>query len=340
MDHIVDETYVINMDKETTKLKSFNDIVDETYVINMDKETTRLKTFDNMMISKYNNSKWNYIRMPAINGKDLRNNLVTTYRISEDDLQLINCKATINIQDELLQNSSHIYEEQIGYNLINPDIRKFISFKRKYIKDANWLTTGEEGCLLSHVYLWEKVATNPNLNRIIVFEDDARTQMDIVMIQELILELYKHFNINSIEEPDMLYLGKALDACIRYEHIWNNVYKSYHPLCLHAYLITKQGAQKLLKRAPYDNAIDVIPIHAIANKVLNVMVFHPSLYFQDIINNTSSLRELGRSLNTTSECLIELQHISESDMNYIGVIFIALIVVIILYLLYTFVWNK
>lgn len=302
-------------------------LVDETYVINMDKEVTRLITFDTMMTSKYLSNqtgmgeiiRWRYVRMPAINGKDLRNEILTSYRTSESDFNLINCKSTLNLQKQL---------------------DELMIFKRKYVKDVNWLSPGEVGCLLSHVYLWERVATDPNLHRVVIFEDDARTHMDIITIQGLINDLYDYFRINNIEEPDMLYLGKALDACTRYEQVWNNVYRSYHPLCLHAYLITKQGAQKLLQKAPYDIPIDLVPIHAISSKSLNVMTFHPSLYFQDIINNISSLRELGRALNLTTECLVEQQHISENDLNYLGVIFIALIVTIILYTIYTFSWSK
>jgi GR25 family glycosyltransferase involved in LPS biosynthesis len=339
-------------------------IIDETYLINMDKETTRLTTFDFMMTSKYvsssagqgdgfnnKNTQWKYVRMPAINGKDLHNGIVTTYRTKEENLTLDNCKSTIDISEKInssdpnIINSQQItinnkYSGSIDSNQITLTyLDKLTAFKRKYINDANLLSPGEMGCLLSHVYLWEEVATNPNLNRIIIFEDDARTHMDIITIQGLILDLYEYLNTNNIEEPDMLYLGKALDICAKYQQVWNNVYRTYHPLCLHAYLITKKGAQKLLQKAPYDVPIDVVPIHAISNKLINVMTFHPSLYFQDILNNTSSLRDLSKALNITTECLVEIQHLTDGDINYIGVILIGLIITIILYTLYIFMWS-
>lgn len=291
-------------------------IVDETYIINMDKEIDRLKTFDLRMTSEYDEShQWKYVRMPAINGKDLKKDVSTVYRTSEDNLQLINCKGTIQPE-------------------------KITELKHRCVKEANWLTPAETGCLVSHVFLWELVAKDPNLNRIIIFEDDARTHTDVITIQRLICDFYQYLHDNNIQEPDMLYLGKALDECSKYEHVWKNIYKSYHPLCLHAYLITKQGAIKLLKKLPYDAAIDMVPIHAISQNLIDVMTFHPSLYFQDIINNVSSLRNLGKALNITTECLVQQQHIHENDFKYIAFVGLAFLATLILFSLYMFLWHK
>lgn len=297
-------------------MERYQSIVNETYIINMDKETVRLKTFDSMMNSQYNPAiQWKYVRFHAINGKELQKGISSIYRKSEDDLQLLNCKGTL-------------YPEGV------------LGLKDKYVKQANWLSPGEMGCLLSHVYLWELVANDPNLYRIIVFEDDARTHTDVSTIQQLICDFYAYLGENSIEEPDMLYLGKALDECTRYEQVWKNIYKSYHPLCLHAYLITKHGAKKLLGRAQYDAPIDMVPIYAIAEKSLNVMTFHPSLYFQDIINNVSSLRDLGRALNITTECLVSQQHIHGDDLKFVGFVIVGFLATLVLFLLYVFIWSK
>lgn len=297
-------------------------LIDETYVINMDKEIGRLIAFDSMMNSDDTSPvtlpgalHWKYTRMPAINGRDLNKGVTTVYRTCEDDIQLFNCQSTITPEN-------------------------IIVLKEKYLTPNNWLAPGEVGCLLSHVFLWERVANDPALNRIVIFEDDARTHVDLVTIHKLIANLYEYLHNSHIPEPDMLYLGKALDECTRYEQIWKNVYRSYHPLCLHAYIITKDGARKLLRRLPYDVPIDLVPIHAIADKGLDVMTFHPSLYFQDIINNTSSLRELGKALNLMTECLVDEQHISNYGMKFLIALLIAFVAVLILYLIYTFVWIE
>lgn len=288
-----------------------DNIINETYLINMDKEVERLKTFDEMMSSKHlPDLSWKYIRVSAINGKELRDNICIPQKDTISNL--INCKQT-------LYYPNNIFELQ-----------------DKYVSPINWLSSGEVGCLMSHVMLWEKVASEEFLNRIAVFEDDARTHMDIQTINKLILDLYKYLEDNYIPEPDMLYLGKALDDCLNYKKVWNNVYYSKHPLCLHSYIITKNGARKLLEKLPYNVAIDIVPIQAINDINLNVMTFHPSLYFQDVLNTESSLRKLGNALNITAECLIDQQHISNNDLKFLGVLIIMLFVVCILCYIYLY----
>ena len=249
-------------------------VVDEIYLVNMDKETKRLQDFDKMMTSVHDTTYcWKYIRVPGVNGKALAElNSNICYRDNNDGLQLINCKSTLYHPEDMPK------------------------LKQRYINEINWLTLPETGCLLSHVILWEKVANDDNLQRIAIFEDDARTHTDIITINKLLTELYQHFKDNNIPEPDLLYLGKALDDCMNYTHVYGNVYNSTHPLCLHAYIITKSGARKLLEKIPYNAAIDLIPIYEIQNKRLTAMVFHPSIYFQEVLNTTSSLRQKGKSV--------------------------------------------
>jgi GR25 family glycosyltransferase involved in LPS biosynthesis len=268
-------------------------IIDDTYLINMDADTSRLVEFDSMMKS----CNWEYQRMSGINGKKLLSS-----SSSDKDLSK------------------------------NERLQTLIAMKKKYVRSITWLTASEIGCLLSHVALWEKVATDPKINRVAIFEDDARTYVDGDTVYKLLSEFYGYLSMNNIPEPDMLYLGKSLDDCMSYEKIWGNVYKSRHPLCLHAYIITKQGTQKLLNMAPYGLAIDMIPIKAIEQKIINVMAFHPSIYFQDIFNNVSNLRDLKHAINHTTECLVSQQHITGDTWQYVIIIVIGLIAAIILFL--------
>lgn len=217
-------------------------------------------------------------------------------------------------------------------------------YRNKYLKKFNFLSKGEIGCLLSHVMLWEELVNNDNLNRILIFEDDARTHTN--NISQLITDFYNYINDNNIGEPDILYLGKSLDYCSQYEAVYSNlVYKSVHPQCLHAYIITKEGARKLLSLAPYSKAIDLIPINAINMNLIDVMVFHPSLYFQDIFglksgekvtSTNSNLRKIQSALNSTTECIVPHQHITNETWEYTTVIFIGLIISFILFCLFMF----
>lgn len=250
--------------------------------------------------SMMKSSNWHYTRHPAINGK-----------------KIMKPWPGITLTDE-------------GEKLLN--------LKNKYVGGLNWLSKTEIGCLLSHVTLWEEVATNPKINRIAIFEDDARTHVDGNTVQKLLREFYDYLESQKIPEPDMLYLGKSLDDCINYEKVWGNIYKSRHPLCLHAYIINKQGAQKLLKLIPYSYAVDIIPIKAIEKGLLNVMAFHPSIYFQDMLNNVSNLRSLRSGINNTTECLVSQQHVTGETWEYVIIIIIALIAAIILFII--FMWLR
>jgi hypothetical protein len=135
----------------------------------------------------------------------------------------------------------------------------------------------------------------------------------------------------------MLYLGKAQDDCIQYKKVWKNVYYSKRPLCFHAYIITKKGAQELLKLAPYNLPIDVIP-HFAVNNNFKIMVFHPSLFYQDILNYTSDIRNLSEALINCNECSAQVVYVIEENLFFFGIMialgFIAVFILFILWMFY------
>lgn len=280
---------------DNNTVNSISDVLDATYLINLDSDIQRLQEFDRVMKL----GSWNYERFPAVNGKKLLGS----------------------------------WENVVGEEEYNK-LRELLILKKKYVGNVHFLSKSEIGCLLSHVMLWEKVATDPKLNRIAIFEDDARTHVEASTVFQLLTDLYSYLQQQNIEEPDMLYLGKALDDCMSYEKVWGNVYRSKHPLCLHAYIMTKKGAQKLLKLAPYNLAIDLVPIRATEAGVINIMAFHPSIYFQDVFGTTSNLRKLEGAINHTSECLVTMQHVSSSTWQYSVFVVIAILAAIMLFILY------
>lgn len=269
-------------------------IIDETFVINMEHNSDRLEVFDSMM----NKLNWPYQRFAAVNGKKL------------EELQI----------DTINSNGNNV-------SFSGPE------FKRKYVSPITFLNHGEIGCMLSHVLLFEKVAYNPNLHRIAIFEDDARTYIEGDTIHNLLNDFYNHIEANSIPEPDILYLGKALDYCCEYTHVHGNVYNSIHPLCFHAYIITKNGARKMLEMAPITMPIDFVPIQAIKKGKFRAMVFHPSLFNQDVFNTSSDLRQYA--INNNVECISPYQHVTEDGWYCVIAIFIGFIAILVLYFLLT-----
>jgi GR25 family glycosyltransferase involved in LPS biosynthesis len=258
--------------KNTFKM---NAIVDNIYVINLDKRTDRLANFSEVM------DYWDFKRHPAVNGST----------------------------------DSRIFDKKLCNSFI--------------------MTNNEKACMLSHVQLWENLV-NSDDNRILIFEDDATTHLDLTTIEKHVADLYKYLYCNAIEEPDMLFLGKALDKCLEYEKVYKNVYYTKHPLCLHAYIITKKAAKIFLDMRPYSRPIDVIPILASDKKYVKLMTFHPSLFFQDIFHVGSNLRPAAESINSTVECLVSMNHILDEDFNVLTVILVGLLFFLILFFIWFF----
>jgi hypothetical protein len=242
--------------------------------------------------------------------------------------------------NDMMQKLNWKYERHQGINGKNLFINEglpnhyHLTLKERYLNWFNFLSYSEIGCMLSHISLWEKVALDPTLNRIAIFEDDARTHLSGSTPTDLLNDFYDYLRDNDVVEPDVLYLGKCLDNCITYEKVWNNVYISSRPLCLHSYIMSKKGAQKLLNLGPYTGPIDSVPPDAHKRVGAVLMAFHPSLFFQDILSNTSNLRSLGLALNNSTECLVSQQHIPEETSYFMGIVIIGLVIICILYLIF------
>lgn len=113
------------------------------------------------------------------------------------------------------------------------------------------LTKGEVGCYLSHRLVWEKIAYQ-NINVALVLEDDVVIDKNIHKVLALAQTL-KHWDIiklsdnrnNAVVETKELQNGFKL---VNYSKI---------PSCANGYLISKQGASKLLARQRVYRPVDV-----------------------------------------------------------------------------------
>lgn len=244
--------------------------------------------------------------------------------------------------DKMMKGLNWSYNRQVaihGKKIFNreptePFDNNHLTLKNKYLAFINLLTHTEIGCLLSHVAIWEQLINNDKLNRIAIFEDDARTHITGNTIHQNLNGFYQYLTANKLAEPDILYLGKCLDTCFNYQKVYGHIYRTYRPLCFHAYIINKAGAKKLFNLAPFSEPADMIPISLIKNRSLVAMTFHPSLFFQDVMNTTSNLRSLGMALNNNTECIVTYQQIPEESAYLLGIIIFTLIVAIILFLIF------
>jgi len=151
------------------------------------------------------------------------------------------------------------------------------------------LSDPEIGCFVSHLIVIYIISKHKNKDGYsIIFEDDIMVKNnDYVKIKNKILDVMK-YNAN------MVYLGKCLESCVNITPIDDNsdIFYGYRPLCLHAYMIKNSFAKQIIDYIKLQNNY-ILPIDRLILKVAkdhkDIIVFHPSLFYQNI-NYDSNLR--------------------------------------------------
>eukprot|EP00545_Synedropsis_sp_CCMP1620_P009539 CAMPEP_0119013464 /NCGR_PEP_ID=MMETSP1176-20130426/8463_1 /TAXON_ID=265551 /ORGANISM="Synedropsis recta cf, Strain CCMP1620" /LENGTH=384 /DNA_ID=CAMNT_0006966555 /DNA_START=20 /DNA_END=1174 /DNA_ORIENTATION=+ len=158
-----------------------------------------------------------------------------------------------------------------------------------------WCTPGMIGCYLSHVKFWNKVASEESPYQL-VLEDDAMVCDDFEKrAQQMVDDLQD--NPETKDTWDVLLLGAF--SCVhpekkygqyrfqawllgdgrRQRRVSSNIQIPHRPLGTHAYILSKRGAEKLLRRASkatwhVDCVIWGLP-------EMNLYLCDPMLVFQD-----------------------------------------------------------
>lgn len=151
------------------------------------------------------------------------------------------------------------------------------------------------GCSISHMSLWAHLLDS-KLPYLIIFEDDIMTYIDKKKIKEKLQTVLAKLPKNW----DILYLGKCLDQCSNYEELYPGVYRTYKPYCFHSYIISNQGAKKLLEQ-PCVTISDSQTAERIVKGEVLAYTFHPSIFMQDVVKWNSTLRE-SKYYNNIVEC--------------------------------------
>ena len=151
------------------------------------------------------------------------------------------------------------------------------------------------GCAMSHMKLWERVAQGDNPFQII-FEDDIILQAD-----------FKQYLENALthvpNDFDLLYLGNfgsehtpnfftsvmsALGMSQKEQKINEYIKKPAVCLGLHAYIVSKQGAEKLLSmvKGKLNHHLDYMIQYLHSNDKINVYTVSPRIAFQTSTDHT------------------------------------------------------
>jgi glycosyl transferase family 25 len=118
----------------------------------------------------------------------------------------------------------------------------------KFCDDMN---NGRKGCLISHLKLYRHIISN-NIKICTIFEDDVHFHPDWKKLAP------KYYN-NTPDDFDIIFIGNQIIECQNS----NNVPKinTRSCFCTHAYVITLEGAKKLLSHLLYWNNLK--GLHAI-----------------------------------------------------------------------------
>ncbi|XP_040180703.1 inactive glycosyltransferase 25 family member 3 [Rana temporaria] len=185
----------------------------------------------------------------------------------------------IDAVDGSALNSSHI--KRMGVNLLPGFYDPF---------SGRTLTKGEVGCFLSHYKIWQEIV-DKQLEATLVFEDDVRFES---FFKRKMIRLLSEVRTAQLDW-DLIYIGRkqvTTDPEKAVENVRNLVVAdySYWTLC---YMISLQGAQKLLNAEPLSKMLPVdefLPIMAdthpneeyksyFSNRNLRVFSVQPLLVF-------------------------------------------------------------
>ena len=128
------------------------------------------------------------------------------------------------------------------------------------------LTPGEIGCALSHVEVWRRIASQETRTAAIVFEDDALLDDDAA-------ERLRAYGSQLPPAWDLTYLGGIKMG--KAKRITRNVIVPECYLCTHGYMLTPQGAKRLLAQLPVIGPIDHFMSECFRD--VNTFAFQPSL---------------------------------------------------------------
>ena len=114
-------------------------------------------------------------------------------------------------------------------------IEKDIELSNKIFK-KDTLNSGQIGCFLSHLNLYEKIKKEKIPNSLIL-EDDASIDNFYYL---------KNLDKFIIDDYDIIFLGHCAESEGEFVKEMFQLKKSISPRCTHAYLISEKGANKLL----------------------------------------------------------------------------------------------
>jgi GR25 family glycosyltransferase involved in LPS biosynthesis len=194
------------------------------------------------------------------------------FNVTNNLLSIFNFKHVIRYP--AINGKNMLYNELV--NIVDPDA--MTSILNNFRKEHHELSYGAVGCYLSHVNIWDELSKLYDTNEIIIFEDDTYPAFSLDKINII---LQKHVP----SDWDIVLFGGIYNET---KLINDNVSKIYKFYQMHAYIINKNGANKLLKKAyPIKKQIDSWLSDLASDNYINIYGVNNNKWVQNSeINNT------------------------------------------------------
>lgn len=160
------------------------------------------------------------------------------------------------------------------------------------------LNVGEVACYLSHTEVLRHMLTQARWDTLLVLEDDAvpSAHFSWQRVKVCMAE------VNHVDRDwDLLYLGVCWDLCAQRRTVSPHCVQTFFPGCTHAYIVSRRGAERLLRLlSPIRNTLDRSIKHAARRGELRCYASSQNLFVQDREELPS---ELGHEHEVLRKCL-------------------------------------
>jgi GR25 family glycosyltransferase involved in LPS biosynthesis len=196
------------------------------------------------------------------------------FKVFENDIIILSLKNSIDRRNNINKN---IKKFKFFDAIDGKNIDKNILKKYKNRIDYTKLNSGQIGCFISHLLIWDSIK-NKNTPTIIL-EDDSKILNYSFEINDSIFK--------NIENYDIIFLGHCGESKGKY--LEDNIYESVYPRCTHGYIVSKKGVNKLIdlfENEKIDFPIDEKIGNIIYNKKLISYTVEPQIIIQDNFKST------------------------------------------------------
>lgn len=205
-----------------------------------------------------------------------------------DLLNYFNIKNAVFI-DTVMKDTLNV-DKLIQQKLLRSDYKKSEEMVKKNNPKFQGLNKGRIACHLSHMKTLQTFLKSNNKNCLIL-EDDIKitdSQQTLDTLNKVLNSLPKNW--------EYVNLGRCWDHCHKDKPVNKWLVKSQNPLCRHAYLVSRRGAQKILDYClPMKGyAGDIHYTEMVRKGLLNAYSTKIQIFFQN-------RKQFGSNLNNNDE---------------------------------------